>query len=233
VSDVIIRKAAVIGAGTMGSGIAAHLANAGLEVVLLDLDAAVAHGGVERQLKAGGFMMPQFAQRITTGSTGADIGLLADCDWIIEAVAERLDIKHTLFAAIDKVRKPTAIVSSNTSTIPLHDLLQPFSDAFAGHFLIAHFFNPPRHMRLLELVSGPRTLTSTTAIIRDFCDERLGKGVVPCKDTPGLSATASAVIGWPWGWMRRSRPASRWKWPMRPSASRSAFPKPASSGFTT
>ncbi|HIQ18784.1 MAG TPA: 3-hydroxyacyl-CoA dehydrogenase [Novosphingobium capsulatum] len=185
-SDVIIRKAAVIGAGTMGSGIAAHLANAGLEVVLLDLDAAVAKGGVERQLKAGGFMMPEFAQRITTGSTGADIGLLADCDWIIEAVAERLDIKHALFSAIDKVRKPTAIVSSNTSTIPLHDLLSPFSDAFAGNFLIAHFFNPPRHMRLLELVSGPRTLASTTATIRDFCDERLGKGVVPCKDTPGF-----------------------------------------------
>jgi 3-hydroxyacyl-CoA dehydrogenase len=233
VSDVIIRKAAVIGAGTMGSGIAAHLANAGLEVVLLDLDAAVAKGGVERQLKAGGFMMPEFAQRITTGSTGADIGLLADCDWIIEAVAERLDIKHALFSAIDKVRKPTAIVSSNTSTIPLHDLLSPFSDAFAGNFLIAHFFNPPRHMRLLELVSGPRTLASTTATIRDFCDERLGKGVVPCKDTPVSSATASAATGWPWVLTRRSRRASPSKWPTRPSARCSASPRPASSGSTT
>ncbi|WP_336961496.1 3-hydroxyacyl-CoA dehydrogenase NAD-binding domain-containing protein [Sphingobium aquiterrae] len=185
-TDIIIRKAAVIGAGTMGAGIAAHLANAGLEVVLLDLDADMARGGIARQLKAGGFMMPAFADRVTPGSTGADIGLLADADWIIEAVAERLDIKHALFGAIEKVRKPGSIVASNTSTIPLHALLEPFSDDFASHFLIAHFFNPPRQMRLLELVSGPRTLPAVTGTIRHFADARLGKSVVPCKDTPGF-----------------------------------------------
>lgn len=181
-----IRKVGVIGAGTMGSGIAAHLANAGAEVVLLDLDAKVAAGGVERQLKAGGFMAPAFAGRITTGSTTTDLSLLADADWIIEAVAERLDIKQALFAAIDGVRKPGSTISSNTSTIPLAHLVEGRDDAFAGDFLITHFFNPPRHMRLLELVAGPRTRPEVTERIRTYCDVDLGKGVVDCKDTPGF-----------------------------------------------
>ncbi|HEY0315866.1 MAG TPA: 3-hydroxyacyl-CoA dehydrogenase NAD-binding domain-containing protein [Sphingomonas sp.] len=185
-SDITIRKAAVIGAGTMGSGIAAHLANAGLDVVLLDLDAEVARGGITRQLRAGGFMQPEFAERVTAGSTGADLALLADADWIVEAVAERIDIKHALFTAIETVRKPGAIVASNTSTIPLHALLEGFSEDFAAHFLITHFFNPPRFMRLLELVTGPRTAPDVIATISRFVDERLGKGVVPCKDTPGF-----------------------------------------------
>lgn len=181
-----IEKAAVIGAGTMGSGIAAHLANAGLDVVLLDLDAELAAGGVARQLKAGGFMLPDFAKRVKTGSTKTDMGLLADADWIIEAVAERLDIKHALFSAIDKVRKPDAIIASNTSTIPLHDLLDGFSAAFAGNFIITHFFNPPRQMRLLELVTSPATKPEVTTAIRRFADVNLGKGVVDCKDRPGF-----------------------------------------------
>lgn len=185
-SEYQIKKAAVIGAGTMGSGIAAHLANAGLDVVLLDLDAELAAGGVTRQLKVGGFMLPEFAGRVKTGSTKTDLHLLADVDWVVEAVAERLDIKHALFHSIDSVRKPTAIISSNTSTIPLHDLLDGFSEDFAGHFLITHFFNPPRVMRLLELVTGPKTRPEVTSVIARFCDERLGKGVVPCKDRPGF-----------------------------------------------
>lgn len=185
-SDYQIKKAAVIGAGTMGSGIAAHMANAGLDVVLLDLDAELAAGGVTRQLKIGGFMEPAFAARVKTGSTKTDLGLLADADWIVEAVAERLDIKHELFRAIDNVRKPTAILTSNTSTIPLHDLLDGFSDEFAAHFLVTHFFNPPRVMRLLELVSGSKTKPSVTEVIARFADEHLGKGVVPCKDRPGF-----------------------------------------------
>ncbi|ACB96829.1 3-hydroxyacyl-CoA dehydrogenase/enoyl-CoA hydratase family protein [Beijerinckia indica] len=185
-STIAFRKGAVIGAGTMGSGIAAHLANAGLEVVLLDLDAEVASAAIGRQLKAGGFMLPDFAKRIKTGSTKTDLGLLADADWIIEAVAERLDIKHALFNAIDQVRKPESIVSSNTSTLPLHQLVEGLSPALASRFLIAHFFNPPRQMRLLELVSGPKTAPEVTAAIRQFCDVNLGKGVVSCKDTPGF-----------------------------------------------
>lgn len=183
-----IRKAAVIGAGTMGSGIAAHLANAGIEVVLLDLDAKFAAGAVERQIKTHGFMDPAFAARITTGSTGADLALVEGADWIIEAVAERLDIKQALYAALEAHRKPGAAVSSNTSTIPLAHLIEGRSDDFAAHFLITHFFNPPRHMRLLEIVTGPRTEPETAKKIEAFADIRLGKGVVLCRDTPGFIA---------------------------------------------
>ncbi len=184
----IIRKAAVIGAGTMGSGIAAHLANAGVEVVLLDLDATFAAGAVERQIKTHGFMDPAFAARITTGSTVTDLALVEGADWIIEAVAERLDIKQGLYAALENHRKPGAAVSSNTSTIPLAHLIEGRSDDFAAHFLITHFFNPPRHMRLLEIVTGPKTEPATAEKIEDFADVHLGKGVVICRDTPGFIA---------------------------------------------
>ncbi|NLI27661.1 MAG: 3-hydroxyacyl-CoA dehydrogenase, partial [Acetobacter sp.] len=111
----IFRKCGVIGAGTMGAGIAAHMANCGVDVVLLDLDGQLAADGVARQVKTGGFMMPDFASRVTTGSSKTDLDLLKDCDWIVEAVAERIDIKRNLFAQIDTVRKPGCIVSSNTS----------------------------------------------------------------------------------------------------------------------
>ena len=181
-----IKKAAVIGAGVMGSGIAAHLANAGLDVVLLDMEKTFADGGVARQLKAGGFMDPAFAQRIRTGSTKDDLALLSDADWIIEAVAEKLEIKQTLYRAVDGVRKGGSIVSSNTSTIPLQALTGGLPESFAADFLITHFFNPPRIMRLLELVSGKATKPAVTATIRDFADRALGKSVVVCKDTPGF-----------------------------------------------
>lgn len=181
-----IRKAAVIGAGVMGSGIAAHLANAGLDVVLLDMETKFAEAGVARQLKAGGFMDPDFAGRIRTGSTKDDLALLADADWIVEAVAEKLDIKQSLYRALDGVRKQGSIVSSNTSTIPLHALMAGLPESFAADFLITHFFNPPRIMRLLELVSGTATKPEVTAAIHDFADRQLGKSVVVCKDTPGF-----------------------------------------------
>ncbi|MFG1343925.1 FAD-dependent oxidoreductase [Xanthobacter autotrophicus DSM 431] len=182
------RKAGVIGAGVMGSGIAAHLANAGLEVVLLDVEAATATAAVARQLKAGGFMDPAFAGRIATGSVDDEMPLLADADWIIEAVAERLDIKQGLYARIESVRKPGSIVSSNTSTIPLADLVTGLPEAFAADFLVTHFFNPPRTMPLLELVAGPATRPQALAAIRDFGDRQLGKSVVVCRDTPGFIA---------------------------------------------
>ncbi|NHO32225.1 3-hydroxyacyl-CoA dehydrogenase/enoyl-CoA hydratase family protein [Acetobacter fallax] len=187
-STTTIRKCAVIGAGTMGSGIAAHLANAGADVLLLDIDPALAAAGVERQLKAGGFMLPEFAARIRTGSIRTDLALLSDRDWIVEAVAERLDIKRTLFADIATVRKPGCIVSSNTSTIPLADLVQEMDPAMAGCMLVTHFFNPPRQMRLLEMVAGPRTHPDAIARISSFLTIALGKTIVPCKDTPGFIA---------------------------------------------
>lgn len=181
-----IIKAAVIGAGVMGSGIAAHLANAGLEVLLLDMDKKLADGGVARQLKANGFMDPDFAGRITTGSTADNLNLIADADWIIEAVAERIEIKQSLYRAVDAVRRPGSIVSSNTSTIPLAALVDGMPESFAADFLITHFFNPPRIMRLLEIVSGAVTRSDVTATISDFADRQLGKSVVHCKDTPGF-----------------------------------------------
>ncbi len=182
----MIRKAGVIGAGVMGSGIAAHLANGGLEVVLLDMDKAFAVQGIEKQVKAEGFVDPAYAARVTPGSTGDDLHLLADADWIIEAVSERLDIKQTLYRAVDGVRKPGSIVSSNTSTIPLATLTGGMPDGFGRDFLIAHFFNPPRHMRLLELVGGAETRPEALEAVRRLADAQLGKAVVDCKDTPGF-----------------------------------------------
>ncbi|AOH87240.1 3-hydroxyacyl-CoA dehydrogenase (plasmid) [Sphingomonas panacis] len=183
-----IRTAAVIGAGVMGSGIAAHLANAGLDVILLDTDKALADAGIARQLKAGGFMDPAFANRISTGSTADDLSRLVEADWIVEAVAENLEIKQGLYRAIEGVRKAGSIVSSNTSTIPLADLATGLPERFAADFLITHFFNPPRIMRLLELVSGEAARPEVTSTISAFADRSLGKTVVTCKDTPGFIA---------------------------------------------
>ena len=131
-------------------------------------------------------MDPAFASRITTGSISDDLGLVGCADWIIEAVAERLEVKQTLYKSLETVRKPGPIVSSNTSTIPLGALTAGLPDAFAADFLITHFFNPPRHMRLLEVVEGPKTRPEAGMAIRDFGDRRLGKNVVVCKDTPGF-----------------------------------------------
>ncbi|MGO3742504.1 FAD-dependent oxidoreductase [Kerstersia sp.] len=181
-----IHKAAVIGAGVMGAGIAAHLANAGLDVVLLDLEQANADAGVARQLKAGGFMDPAFAARLRTGAVATGLPALADADWIIEAIAERPDLKQALYRKIDAIRKPGSIVSSNTSTIPLAALTAGMPESFCRDFLITHFFNPPRIMRLLELVTGPQTRQDAAAAITRFADRQLGKTVVRCKDTPGF-----------------------------------------------
>ncbi len=189
-----IRKVAVIGAGVMGSGIAAHVANAGVPVVLLDIPAkegarsAIAEGAVARMQKAdpSPFMHPRNARLVTTGNLEDDLSQVADCDWIIEAVIERLDVKRDLYGKLDAVRKRGAVVSSNTSTIPLHDLVGDMPDTFRRDFMITHFFNPPRFMRLLEVVDGPDTRREASATVRDFCDRALGKGVVECKDTPGF-----------------------------------------------
>ncbi len=189
-----IRKVAVIGAGVMGSGIAAHVANAGVPVVLLDIPAkegarsAIAEGAVARMQKAdpSPFMHPRNARLVTTGNLEDDLSQVADCDWIIEAVIERLDVKRDLYGKLDAVRKRGAVVSSNTSTIPLHDLVGDMPDTFRRDFMITHFINPPRFMRLLEVVDGPDTRREASATVRDFCDRALGKGVVECKDTPGF-----------------------------------------------
>ncbi|MBU6235475.1 MAG: 3-hydroxyacyl-CoA dehydrogenase/enoyl-CoA hydratase family protein [Alphaproteobacteria bacterium] len=191
-----ISKVAVIGSGVMGSGIAAQIANAGLDVVLLDIvpkDAGddrskIAKGAIEKMLKAdpAPFMHPRNAKRITAGNLEDDLKLLGECDWIIEVVLEDLAVKHATYDKIEKNRKKGSIVSSNTSTIPLAKLVEGHGKQFEKDFLITHFFNPPRYMRLLEIVIGPNTRKDAVAEVVKFCDIKLGKGVVECKDTPGF-----------------------------------------------
>jgi 3-hydroxyacyl-CoA dehydrogenase len=197
-----IRKVAVFGAGVMGASITAHIANAGVPVRLLDMAApngknrsAIAAGAVDRLLKAdpAPLMHRRNAALITPGNIDDDIGLIADCDWIVEAIVERIDAKRALYEKIDRVRRPGSIVSSNTSTIPLATLVETMPAAFAADFLITHFFNPPRYLRLLEIAVGPRTRANAIATIDRFADLQLGKTVVRCKDTPGFIANRIGI----------------------------------------
>lgn len=192
-----ISKVAVIGSGVMGSGIAAHVANAGVPVLLLDIvpDGAedrsvLAKGAIERALKTdpAPFMHKRNAKLITPGNLEDDLGALKDCDWIIEVVLENEKVKTDLYKKIDKARKKGSVVSSNTSSIPLANLVKDQSKDFKADFMITHFFNPPRYLRLLELVTGPDTRKDAAETVRAFCDIRLGKGVVDAKDTPGFIA---------------------------------------------
>ncbi|MCK6441752.1 3-hydroxyacyl-CoA dehydrogenase/enoyl-CoA hydratase family protein [Elstera cyanobacteriorum] len=191
-----VQKACVIGAGVMGAGIAAHIANAGIPVLLLDIAAkegdrtAITKGAIDKLLKTdpAPLMHKDAAKLITPGNLEDDLAKVADCDWIVEAIVENLEIKRGLYEKLEALKKPEAVVSSNTSTIPLKYLVEGRSDAFRKTFMITHFFNPPRYMRLLELVGGPETDKAALARIEDFCDRALGKGVVPCKDTPGFIA---------------------------------------------
>ena len=192
-----IAKVGVIGAGVMGAGIAAHFANAGLPVVLLDI---VPEGATDRNVIAAGaiekmkktkpapFMSAARARLVTPGNLEDHLELLADCDWIVEAVVERLDVKQSVYRRLDAVRRPGTIVSSNTSTIPISHLVEGLPETFARDFLVTHFFNPPRYMRLLEIVAGKATRPEVVAAVTAFADERLGKSVVACKDTPGFIA---------------------------------------------
>lgn len=197
-----IRKVAVIGAGVMGAGIAAHVANAGVPVVLLDIVPpgadnrnVIAEGAVAKMLKAdpAPFMGKAAAKLVTTGNIDDHLDLLKDCDWIVEAVIERLDIKQSLYAKLESVRKAGSVVSSNTSTIPLATLVEGMPDSFARDFVITHFFNPPRYMRLLEVVGGERSRPEALDAVSRFADLSLGKSVVRCKDRPGFIANRLGV----------------------------------------
>ena len=197
-----IKKAAVLGSGVMGSGIAAHLANAGVEVLLFDIvpkegkdRTAIAKGAIERlaKQKPAPVSHPDNLARITPCNLEDDLEKLRECDWIVEAVLERLDIKHKVYATIEPYRKADAVISSNTSTIPLHELLTGRSDAFRKHFMVTHFFNPPRYMRLLELVKGKDTDAKAYDRIKQFVHVNLGKGYVACNDTPGFIANRIGV----------------------------------------
>jgi len=181
----------------MGSRIAAHFANAGYKVDLLDVvlpneagRSAAAERGVENALRQrpGAFFTASAAARITSGNFEDHLDRLARCQWIVEAVAEDLEIKRRLLERVAAVRAPGAIVSTNTSGLPLASLAEGFDGEFRAHFLGVHFFNPPRYLHLVELVPGPATAPAVLRWVADFCDRQLGKGVVPSKDTPNFIA---------------------------------------------
>ena len=200
-----IKKVAVIGAGVMGSGIAAHLASAGVPSVLLDIVPpnltddekkikakrnSFAAGAVARMVKQKGqiqpFMNKRTASMITTGNIEDDLGLVADCDLVVEVVLEQLDIKRNLFDKLVKVIKPGTIIASNTSGIAIHSMVEGYPEDFQKNFLVMHFFNPVRYMRLLEVVAGDKTDPEAVKLIAEFGETKLGKGIVYGKDTPNF-----------------------------------------------
>lgn len=190
-----IEKVAVIGAGVMGAAIAAHVANAGVPVVLLDIVPKnaknrnmLAEGAVATMLKTkpAPFMHKKNARLVTTGNLEDNLDLVADCDWICEAIIENTGLKQDLYKRLDGVRKAGSIVTSNTSTIPLKTLMEGMPESLQKDFAITHFFNPPRYMRLFELVGGEHTRKEALEELRKFADVSLGKEVVDCYDTPGF-----------------------------------------------
>ncbi|HNQ15979.1 MAG TPA: 3-hydroxyacyl-CoA dehydrogenase family protein, partial [Pyrinomonadaceae bacterium] len=200
-----IRKAAVLGAGTMGAAIAAHLTNAGIPVLLLDI-APREEGATDKnaivnslfaaakKLKPAPFMLAENAGLISLGNFDEDMPKLKDCDFVIEAVVERLDIKHKVFADVEKYRKPGSVIASNTSGIPIESIAEPFSDDFKSHFMGIHFFNPPRYMKLVEVIPIKETDAAIAGEVKGFLDIRLGKGVVPAKDRPNFIANRIGVF---------------------------------------
>ncbi|MBZ5560084.1 MAG: enoyl-CoA hydratase/isomerase family protein [Acidobacteriia bacterium] len=191
------RSVTVLGAGTMGAQIAAHVANAGVPVALLDVTADAARDGLKRAraLKPDPFFTPDAAALITTGGLDGDLASLAATDWIIEAIVEQLDIKRALLARVDAARRPGTIVSSNTSGIPIASLAEGRSEDFRRHWLGTHFFNPPRYLRLLEVIPTPDTDPAVLARVTRFADHRLGKGVVVAKDTPNFIGNHLGLFG--------------------------------------
>ena len=197
-----IEKVAVLGAGTMGARIAAHLANAGFPVLLLDIlpPAAAAPANPSRnqvaatalagllKTKPAALFEPQLARLITPGNFADDLPRLAEMDWIIEAVVEDIEVKRDLLRRVDEFCRPGAIITSNTSGLPLHKIAGGFPPQFQRCWFGAHFFNPPRYMRLLEIIPTPQTDPQAIAAVQHLCDVRLGKGVVHAHDTPNFIA---------------------------------------------
>nr|HEX4313830.1 3-hydroxyacyl-CoA dehydrogenase NAD-binding domain-containing protein [Kofleriaceae bacterium] len=180
-----IRRVAVLGAGVMGAGIAAHCANAGLPVLLLDI--VPVQPALDKLLKAkpAAFMHPRNARLVATGHLEKDLAKVADCDLIVEAVVERLDIKKSLFEKLEAIA-PHAIVASNTSGLRIADMLVGRTERFRQQFMVSHFFNPPRYMKLLELVAGPDTTAEVKQRVERWGKDVLGKGIVWAKDTPNF-----------------------------------------------
>jgi 3-hydroxyacyl-CoA dehydrogenase len=196
-----IEKAVVLGAGTMGARIAAHFANAGLPCILLDIAPAgsapgspdrnkIVRAGLEaaKKSKPAAFFNAALAEKVAIGNFEDDLGRVAEADWIIEVVAENLEIKRKLLERVAQFRKPGALVTTNTSGLPVHLIAEGMSDEFQEHWCGTHFFNPPRYLKLVEIIPGPKTSSDVLETLREFCDRRLGKGVVEAKDTPNFIA---------------------------------------------
>ena len=213
-----IEKAAVLGAGTMGAQIAAHLANAGVPTLLLDIPPReltpdeqtkgltlenphvrnrIARSGFEaaKNAKPAAFFTAGNASLVTVGNFDDDLAKLKGCDLIVEAVVENLDIKRSLYERVEQHRRPGAIVASNTSGIPIHQLAEGRSEDFKQHFIGVHFFNPPRYLHLVEIIRTEWTKPEVSCFLYGFLDERLGKGVVPAKDRPNFIANRIGTFG--------------------------------------
>ena len=206
-----IQKAAVLGAGTMGARIAAHLANAGIPCYLLDIVPAALSAAEERRgltlqspavrnrivlagleaakkARPASFFTPEAARLVTPGNFEDNLAWCSQVDWIIEAVAENLEIKRTLLGRVEAVRKPGTLVTTNTSGLPIRLIADGRSEDFQGYWAGTHFFNPPRYMKLVELIAGPKTRPEALDSLHEICDQTLGKGVVVAKDTPNFIA---------------------------------------------
>ncbi|MBT5749572.1 MAG: 3-hydroxyacyl-CoA dehydrogenase family protein, partial [Flavobacteriales bacterium] len=205
-----INKVAVVGSGIMGSRIACHFANIGVEVLLLDIipfdltkeqlkDKTIRNSIVNDALKSTLKSKPspiyskEFASRITTGNLEDDLHKIADTDWIIEVVVERIDIKKQVFEKIEKFRTNGTLISSNTSGIPIESMIDGRSDDFKAHFCGTHFFNPPRYLKLLEIIPTTKTKSEVTEFLMSYGDKFLGKDMVLCKDTPAFIANRIGV----------------------------------------
>ncbi|HNK28313.1 MAG TPA: 3-hydroxyacyl-CoA dehydrogenase/enoyl-CoA hydratase family protein [Ferruginibacter sp.] len=209
-SKRIIKKVAVLGSGVMGSRIACHFAGVGLQVLLLDIqpkdlpvDAKpsdrnkIVNDALAAAIKSNPSPVytADVAKRIKTGNFTDNMKDIADCDWVIEVVVERLDIKQSVFSEVEKYRKPGTLITSNTSGIPIHLMTEGRSDDFKKHFCGTHFFNPPRYLRLLEIIPTPHTDPDVVAFLMHYGDLTLGKTTVLCKDTPAFIANRIGVYG--------------------------------------
>ena len=213
-----IEKIAVIGSGIMGSGIACHFANIGVEVLLLDIvpreltDAEKAKGlslesksvrnrivndSLTKAIKSNPAPLyhKKFADRITTGNLEDDIAKVKEVDWIIEVVVERLDIKQKVFENLEKHRTPGTLITSNTSGIPIHFMSEGRSEDFQKHFCGTHFFNPPRYLKLFEIIPGPKTDPEILSFLNHYGEKFLGKTTVIAKDTPAFIGNRIGIFG--------------------------------------
>ncbi len=198
-----IQSVIILGSGVMGSQIAAHCVNAGLKVSLLDLKSddpdrpnKLAEESIKKliKMKPAPLALPDWAERITPGNFEDHLNWIEGTDWVCEVIVERMDIKKQMMARIEKVRRPGTIVSSNTSGLPISRIIEDVSDEFKAHFLGTHFFNPPRYMRLLEIIPTRNTDSAITEYMTRFCEKILGKGVVQCNDTPNFIANRIGVF---------------------------------------